>query len=71
MITCNTASSKDIKEFRYFPLNSIRKICDFSHYGTDHMCLRGLKRKYTWSDLHFIINEKVKILHFRDENKSR
>ena len=27
--------------------------------------LRELEKKY-WSDLHFIVDEKVKILHFRD-----
>ena len=35
-----------------------------------HVCLRALKRKYIWSDLHFILDEKVKILHFYDEDKS-
>ena len=35
----NTASSKDIKEFRYSPLNSVRKMCDFICYGTDYMCV--------------------------------
>ena len=35
-----------------------------------HVCLRALKRKYIWSDLHFIVDEKVKILHFHDEDKS-
>ena len=34
------------------------------------MCLRALKRKYIWSDLHFIVDEKVKILNFHDEDKS-
>ena len=32
---------------------------------------RHLKEtKYIWSDLHFIVDEKVKILHFHDEDKS-
>ena len=33
----NTASSKDIKEFRYSPLNSVCTMCDFVNYGTDYM----------------------------------
>ena len=35
-----------------------------------HLCLRVLKRKYILSDLHFIVDEKVKILHFHDKDKS-
>ena len=35
-----------------------------------HVCLRALKRKYIWSDLHFIIDEKREILHFKDEDKT-
>ena len=31
---------------------------------------RYIYRKYIWSDLHFIVDEKVKILHFQDEDKS-
>ena len=37
--------------------------------GTD-VCLRALRRKYIWNDLHFIVDENVKILHFHDEDKS-
>ena len=67
VITCNTASSKDIKEFCYSPLNSVCTMCDFINYGTDNM---HFKRKYIiWSDLHFIVDEKVKILHFHDVDK--
>ena len=29
-----------------------------------HECLKALKRKYIWCDLHIIVKEKVKILHF-------
>ena len=39
---------------RYSPLNSVHTMCDFINYDTDYMCLRALKRKYIWSDLHFI-----------------
>ena len=35
-----------------------------------HLCLRAHKIKYIWSDFHFTVDVKVKILHFRDENKS-
>ena len=34
-----------------------------------YLCLRGLQRKYIWNDLHFVVDEKVKILHFHDEDK--
>ena len=37
MITCNTASSKDIKVLRYSPLNSVRTMCDFINYDTDSL----------------------------------
>ena len=47
-------------------------MCDFINYSTylshtSHLCLRTLKRKYIWSNLHFIVDEKAKILHFHDE----
>ena len=29
------------------------------------------ERKYIWNDLHFIVDEKVKILHFRDNPNQR
>ena len=29
-----------------------------------HLRLKALKRKYIWSDLHFIVDEKVKIFIF-------
>ena len=32
-----------------------------------HECLKALK---IWSDFHFIIDEKGKILHFHNEDKS-
>ena len=35
----HTASSKDIKEFRYSPLNSVGTMCDFINYGKDYMCV--------------------------------
>ena len=41
VITCNTASSKDIKdikEFHYSPLNSVCTMRDFINYGTDYIC---------------------------------
>ena len=34
-----TSSSKDIKELRYSPLNSLRTMCDFINYDTDYMCV--------------------------------
>ena len=36
------------------------------------LCLKAVNRKYIcdMSDLHFIVHEKVKILHFHDEDKS-
>ena len=71
VITCNTALSKDIKEFQYSPLNSVSTMCDFINYKDRlHVYLRALKRKYIWSDLHFIVDEKVKIFHFHDKDKS-
>ena len=39
MITCNTASSIDIEESRYFPLNYICTMCDFINYGTYFICV--------------------------------
>ena len=32
------------------------------------MCLRALKRKYIWNDLHFIVDEKVDENPIVDEN---
>ena len=71
MITCNTTSSKDIKELCHFLLNSVFTMCDFIQLRHRlHVCLKALKRKYILSDLHFILDAKAKILHFHDEDKS-
>ena len=72
VITSNAASSKDIREFHYSPIEFCLHIVWFyqlRHYRW-HVCLRALKRKYILSNLHFIVDEKVKILHFHDEDKS-
>ena len=45
-------------------------MCDFINYRKGYMCLRALRRKYIWNDLHFIVDENVEILHFHDEDKS-
>ena len=46
-------------------------MCDFIQLRHRlHVCLKALKRKYILSDLHFILDAKVKILHFHDEDKS-
>ena len=54
-------------------LNSVCTMCDFINYGTDyiHVCVwEHLKEDIIWSDLHFIVDVKVKILYFHDEDKS-
>ena len=59
------------KEFCYSPLNSYsHDVWLYQLRHRSHLCLRALKRKYIWSNLHFIVDEKVKILHFHDEDKS-
>ena len=59
VIACNTASSKDIKEFRIeFYSHNVW----FYQLRVDYMCIWEHLKEYIWSDLHFIIDEKVKIL---------
>ena len=76
VITYNTASSKDIKEFCYtieftqIHLNSVSTYVVWFYQLRHRLHVKALKRKYIWSDLNFIIDEKMKILHFDDEDKS-
>ena len=51
-------------------MNSVRTMCDFINYGTDYICVWEHLKEYIWGDLLFIVDEKVKILHFHDEDKS-
>ena len=66
--TCSTVSSKDIK--KSFAIHHSYNVWFYQLVHRFHVCLRALKRKYIWSELHFIVDEKVKILHFHDEDKS-
>ena len=68
---------KRYKKVSLFPIEILltyiinHTMCDWL-YQLRHrsdLCLRALK-KIIWSNFHFIVDEKVKILHFHDEDKS-
>ena len=63
--------TKRYKRVSLFPVEfCLHNVLFYQLQHITSLCLRALKRKYIWSDLNLIVDEKVKILHFHDEDKS-